>query len=59
MLFGPKLKCPKCGKKAKPRKHYENEQAECQDPDCGYTGDMEEFDAKKQKRKKKEGGRGQ
>lgn len=51
MLFGPKLRCPQCGKKAKPRKHYEGEQCECQNEECGYVGDREEFLTKKQKKK--------
>ena len=48
-MFGkPKLICPICGKKAKPRQYYEDEQAECQNkPECGYIGKIEEFEVKK------------
>jgi len=42
MFWKPKLRCPKCGAKAKPRRHYENEQCECQK--CGYAGKREEFE---------------
>jgi len=42
-LNGKKLVCPKCGKKAKPRKYFEDQQAECQNQKCGYRGKLEEF----------------
>ena len=49
-MFGkPKLRCPKCGsKKVKLRRHFEDEQYECQNkPECGHTGKKEEFIVKK------------
>jgi len=47
LFWKPKLRCPKCGKKAKPRKYHEEEQCECQNPQCGYSGKREEFEIKK------------
>jgi len=42
-MFGkPKLRCPKCGAKAKYRAHYEQKQCEC--PKCNYVGKTEEFE---------------
>jgi len=41
-MWKPKLRCPKCGGRGRPRKHYEKEQCEC--VKCGYTGKREEFE---------------
>lgn len=48
MFWKLKLICPKCGGKAKPRKYFEKEQAECLDPEgCGHVGEIGEFKIKK------------
>jgi len=43
-MWKPKLRCPKCGGKGRPRKHYEKEQCVCLK--CGYTGRRWEFEKK-------------
>lgn len=43
-MFGkPKLKCPKCGGRERPRRHYGGQ---CGCVKCGYTGKREEFEKK-------------